>query len=282
MTQNMTRQEADLDLQRLLLERQRERTGVAELGAVDFPLLNRDTCRLFRVSCLTYEKDFPRQEAFENVVASINDVPCRLVYYLRGVEGGVEFYIGVVNTSGDSPYNMGDYGNMLSRAFKGNFLGSELREVGREEGEELLNGLCSKEARFSALLGVPTRNSEREDIAFQGVDRLVNIMTSGGHSLGQRFHLLVIWEAVKRQDLLGFEQLAKDIYSLLREASTANKRGRVPRPRIPRGKAKAKPREPAAGAARARGKATNTLLPAKAAPQAAAPPRPAAPANPAR
>lgn len=215
MTQNMMRQEAGLDLQRLLLERQRERTGVAELGAVDFPLLNRDTCRLFRVSCLTYEKDFPRQEAFENVVASINDVPCRLVYYLRGVEGGVEFYIGVVNTSGDSPYNMGDYGNMLCRAFKGNFLGSELREVGREESEELLNGLCSREARFSALLGVPTRNSEREDIAFQGVDRLVNIMTSGGHSLGQRFHLLVIWEAVNRQDLLGFEQLAKDFYSLL-------------------------------------------------------------------
>ena len=189
--------------------------GTVDLGQVNFPLLDRNTCRLFRVSCLTYEKDFPRQEAFENVVASINNVPCRLVYYLRGVDEGVEFYIGVVNTSGKTPYNMGDYGNMLYRAFKGNFLGSELQEVGREESKKLLDGLCSPEARFSALLGVPTRNSEREDIAFQGVDRLVNIMTSGGRSLGQRFHLLVIWESVARDTLLRFEELARDIYSQL-------------------------------------------------------------------
>ena len=58
--------------------------------------INNTTCRFFRVNCLTYEKDFPRQEAFENVVASINNVSCRLIYYLRGINGGVEFYIGVM------------------------------------------------------------------------------------------------------------------------------------------------------------------------------------------
>ena len=213
MTQQM--QELETTFRQWLRQEETASPGTVDLGQVNFPLLDRNTCRLFRVSCLTYEKDFPRQEAFENVVASINNVPCRLVYYLRGVDEGVEFYIGVVNTSGKNPYNMGDYGNMLCRAFKGNFLGSELREVEREESKKLLDGLCSPEARFSALLGVPTRNSEREDIAFQGVDRLVNIMTSGGRSLGQRFHLLVIWESVARDTLLRFEQLARDIYSLL-------------------------------------------------------------------
>ena len=213
MTQHMTSPEKEL--LHLLQQRLANQPEVAQLEKAFFPSLDRNTCRLFRVNCLTYEKDFPRQEAFENVVASINDVPCRLVYYLRGVNDGVEFYIGVVNTSANTTYNMGDYGNMLCRAFKGNFLGSELQEVGREESAELLQGLCSKEAQFSALLGVPTRNSEREDIAFQGVDRLVNIMTSGGHSLGQRFHLLVIWEAVNFKDLLRFEQVAKEYYSIL-------------------------------------------------------------------
>lgn len=216
----MSFQEADLIQQ--LQHRHTAQPAVAELGKVAFPRLDRNTCRLFRVGCLTYEKDFPRQEAFENVVASINGVPCRLIYYLRGVNEGVEFYIGVVNTGANTSYNMGDYGDMLCRAFKGNFLGSELHEVSQEAGRELLEGLCSKEARFSALLGVPTRNSEREDIAFQGVDRLVNIMTSGGHSLGQGFHLLVIWEAVNFSDLLHFEQAAKECYSKLSSLAKCN------------------------------------------------------------
>ena len=220
MTQNMSFQEAELIQQ--LQHRHAAQPAVAELGKVAFPRLNRNTCRLFRVGCLTYEKDFPRQEAFENVVASINGVPCRLIYYLRGVNEGVEFYIGVVNTGANTSYNMGDYGDMLCRAFKGNFLGSELHEVSQEESRELLEGLCNKEARFSALVGVPTRNSEREDIAFQGVDRLVNIMTSGGHSLGQGFHLIVIWEAVKFSDLLYFEQVAKEYFSKLSSLAKCN------------------------------------------------------------
>lgn len=202
------------DLVEELLKVHKARDAAIELGraeALTVPV-NRGTCRLYRVNCLTYEKEFPRQEAFENVVASINNVRCRLVYYLRGVNGTVEFYMGVVNMEQDDRLNTGDYGNMLTRAFKGNFLGSDLRELGEEDSRELLQGLQKPDMEYSVLLGVPTRNSEREDIAFQGVDRLVNIMTSG-KSLGRTFHLMVVWEPVAPEEVVAFEKTVREAYN---------------------------------------------------------------------
>ena len=202
------------DLAGELLKVHKARDADIELGkaeALRLPV-SRSTCRLYRVNCLTYEKEFPRQEAFENVVASINNVRCRLVYYLRGVNGTVEFYMGVVNMEQDDKLNTGDYGNMLSRAFKGNFLGSELQELGEEDSRELLEGLQKPDMEYSVLLGVPTRNSEREDIAFQGVDRLVNIMTSG-KSLGRTFHLMVVWEPVAPEEVEAFEITVREAYN---------------------------------------------------------------------
>lgn len=197
-----------------LLKLYEARNAPVELGdakAFRAPL-TRSSCRLFRVSRLTYEKDFPRQEAFENVVASINNVRCRLVYYLRGINGEAEFYVGVVNMGVDDGLNTGDYANMLARAFKGNFLGSELRELEEEECGALLAGLQKPDMEYGVLLGVPTRNSEREDIAFQGVDRLVNIMT-GGKSLGRTFHLLVVWEPVPAAEVARFEDDVRLAYN---------------------------------------------------------------------
>ena len=206
-----------------LLKVHKARDAAIELGKAEALMLpvNRSTCRLYRVNCLTYEKEFPRQEAFENVVASINNVRCRLVYYLRGLNGTVEFYMGVVNMEQDDRLNTGDYGNMLTRAFKGNFLGSALQELGEEDSRELLHGLQKPDMEYSVLLGVPTRNSEREDIAFQGVDRLVNIMTSG-KSLGRTFHLMVVWEPVAPEEVVAFEDTVRLAYNFFSAGAKRN------------------------------------------------------------
>ena len=174
--------------------------------------INNTTCRFFRVNCLTYEKDFPRQEAFENVVASINNVSCRLIYYLRGINGGVEFYIGVMKAQKEDLLNAGDYGEMLERAFKGNFFGSQLEPLKEAASQNLMQGLQTAGMQFSTLLGVPTRNSQKEDISFQGVDRLVNIMTSGGTGQ-QTFHMLIVWEPATTGEILQFESVACQYYN---------------------------------------------------------------------
>lgn len=217
------KQERQSSLVEEILNLRKVRNEPIELGDASELAIPRDnsTCRLYRINCLTYEKDFPRQEAFENVVASINNVHCRLVYYLRGIDGAVEFYVGVVNMGVDDQLNTGDYGDMLSRAFKGNFLGSQLKELTEEESRDLLDGLKKPEMEYSTLLGVPTRNSQREDISFQGVDRLVNIMTSG-RSLGKTFHLVVVWEPIPSETLDALENEVKLLYSLLSSEAKQN------------------------------------------------------------
>lgn len=175
-------------------------------------------CRLMRITNLTYEKDFPRLEAFENVVASINNKQnCRLVYYLRGTENGVEFYIGVMENGGNSDsLSIRDYRDLLERSFKGNFVGTRFssdsenaKEAIRHEKEHtkfLQDKLRAPEMNYSVVLGVPSKNSDKEAISFQGVDRLVNIMS------GTPFHLIVVWEPVDQNQLKNFDQIVKKIY----------------------------------------------------------------------
>ena len=67
----------------------------------------------------------------------------------------------------------------------------------------------SQDMHYSIVLGVPSRNADKEAISFQGVDRLVNIMS------GLPFHMLVVWEPVPADDLKRFDAHIKDIYGEL-------------------------------------------------------------------
>lgn len=165
--------------------------------------------QFFRINSLTYEKDFPRLEAFENVVASINKPQCRLAYYLRGSRSGVGMYVGVV----EDPDNAGeltlvDYSDILEKAFKGNFLGSKLTKE-----DAICNVFLQNNLQFSTVLGIPSRNKDKESISFQGVDRLINIME------GIDFHLLIIWEPVASARVEQFDASVKEIYGHLQRIS---------------------------------------------------------------
>lgn len=163
-------------------------------------------CHFARIHSLTYEKDFPRLEAFENIVASINNSNCKLVYYLKGGKGGVEFYIGVMATNSRDELNSEDYMQLLQRSFEGNFIGSKIEKLSPEDNKHVIKTLLDEEMEYSAVLGVPSRNQEKEDISFQGVDRLINIMN------GIHFHMLVIWEAVPKRGLDRLNSQVNDIY----------------------------------------------------------------------
>lgn len=177
---------------------------------------NQENCRLMRVMNLTYEKDFPRLEAFENVVASINNNQnCRIVYYLRGTEKGVEFYIGIIEKDNNKTrLSIRDYRDLLEKSFKGNFVGTHFQfdndknnnKKEKEQTNILQEKLLDKSIKYSVVLGVPSKNEEKEEISFQGVDRLVNIMS------GTSFHMIVIWESVHQKELKLFDEKVKKIY----------------------------------------------------------------------
>ncbi len=171
----------------------------------------------FRITCLTYEKKFPRQEAFENVVTALKNSSCRVIYYLKGGSGGVEFYIGITSAFSQdrTRYNVNDYEDMLSRAIRGNFIGSTVEKA----DNSVLERLADSRLRFKTVLGVPSRNNEnRDDLSFQGVERLVNVMNSGELPLSirdQEFHLLVIWESLDLAAIQEFGSQVESLYSKL-------------------------------------------------------------------
>ncbi|WP_406546635.1 helicase HerA domain-containing protein [Succinimonas sp.] len=171
----------------------------------------------FRITCLTYEKKFPRQEAFENVVTALKNSCCRVIYYLRGGSGDVEFYIGITSafSQDKARYNVNDYEDMLSRAIRGNFIGSTVEKA----DNSVLERLADDRLKFKTVLGVPSRNNEnRDDLSFQGVERLVNVMNSGDLPLNirdQEFHLLVIWESLDLAAIQEFGAQVESLYSKL-------------------------------------------------------------------
>lgn len=172
-------------------------------------------CRLMHITNLTYEKDFPRLEAFENVVASLNNKQnCRLIYYLHGTTKGIELYIGVAQNGNNSlNLNIRDYRDSLERSFKGNFVGTRFyndkasdKSLEKKHTKELQEGLRAANLHYSVVLGVPSKNADKDALSFQGVDRLINIMS------GESFHLIVIWEPIEQTQLKYFDYEVKRIY----------------------------------------------------------------------
>ncbi len=192
--------------------------SVPSLSNISVPEVSREEILrntvFFRITCLTYEKKFPRQEAFENVVTALKNSNCRIIYYLKGGRGNVEFYIGISSafSKKKNRYNINDYEDMLSRAIKGNFIGSSVEKADNSVLEEL----TKDRVRFKTVMGVPSLNNDnRDDISFQGVERLVNVMNSGELSSSlrdQEFHLLVIWESLDIAAIKEFESQVEDLY----------------------------------------------------------------------
>lgn len=174
----------------------------------------------FRVNSLTFEKKFPRQEAFENVISTLAKENCRVIYYLKGNGASIDFYIGIAPLNkGNEKFhiNLSEYGDLLQRAFKGNFVGSDLKEVDQSAFAELQRD----DVHFKTIIGVPSRNSDKEDISFQSIDRLVNIMLSGKPSsfVSNDFHLLVVWESVPGEDIYNYRKNVEQLYNNLSSRS---------------------------------------------------------------
>jgi len=170
----------------------------------------------YRVSSLTFEKKFPRQEAFENVICTLAMKNCRVIYYLKGDNGNIDFYIGIApyaDTLDETNFNLDEYGQLLERAFKGNFIGSSLDKA----DNSIIERLASDEIQYKTILGVPSRNADKEDIAFQSVDRLVNIMQLGKNSelFSNDFHLLVVWEPVSTKEIYQYRNCIESYYNAL-------------------------------------------------------------------
>lgn len=210
------------------LQNAEENEVIETFADIGFPpdakkVLDRNSACFFRVKQLAFDKDYPHREAFENVLASLDNPAFNFVYILSGAAEGIDLYVGIVKNANIGKNRTGecmsanDYGKILKNAFEGNFNGSILEQVkGREATERILEGAVryansNGEINAGLLLGIPTVNKKESGDAqdFQGIDRLINSM------LGLEWRLAVVCEPVSRHEMLSLQRTMYELYNRL-------------------------------------------------------------------
>ena len=171
-------------------------------------LLSKDFT-LFHIEELTFEDDSPRKEALENVLSSLRIDGVNFLYLLLGDKNGVSFYFGIVkdkNYSKELELDVDDIGRyILKSSLEGNFRGSKITETFSEK-QSILERIQNMK-RFARIDGVPSVNVDSE--AFQGVDRLVDVM------MGDEFGLMVLANPLSTKEMQEIESSLYGIYNKL-------------------------------------------------------------------
>jgi len=168
----------------------------------------KNSVKLYKINEIRFDEKYPRREAFENIIASVNNHQINFIYLLIGKKDGIDLYLGVVQNY----YNKGkeleisEYGSAMKDAIIGNYLGTKISEVDENE----FNKITSKIENFNKraiITGIPSIAEENIKVegSFQGVDRLINTM------LGEEWMMMIVCESVKQDDI---DLLISDVYNI--------------------------------------------------------------------
>lgn len=168
---------------------------------------------LFHISKLSFDKEFPRREAFENVLNTINNESFNFVYTLSGNALGVDLCIGVVKNHKKNidTLSTANYGDIVESAFNGNFSGSSMKKMTVDDLKKFLIDDSRKFRSGGVVFGIPSinENESGETLDFQGIDRLVNTM------LGQTWRIVVVCEPVGNEEISFIRECLYDLYNRL-------------------------------------------------------------------
>lgn len=199
---------------------------IKNVTALDFPtngeLRNNEMC-FYKIKQLSFDEDYPRREAFENVLLSMNNQAFNFVYILTGTKEGIELCIGVVQNQNENFPVLGkklsavNYGEIIANVFEGNFNGSVLEKMNASELDKLVGSGLQTYKNAGAIIGIPSVNEKEngEKYDFQGIDRLVNSM------LGLEWRLVIVCEPVSKREIL---EVREDVYELYNRLSIYAKR----------------------------------------------------------
>ncbi len=176
---------------------------------------------LYRIEEITYEEDSPQLEALENALSCMTVPGMNLVYLILGDHDKVRFYFGfvrdlfAVNAERDPVRQVGEA--FLKPALEGNFRGSTIRELGRQEMDELraeMKAYFDEPDNCRVLAGVPGGVKDKEKQDFRGIDRLVDVMQ------GDKFGFMILAKPIGNDRLTA---LRKDVFSAYEMLSLASK-----------------------------------------------------------
>lgn len=197
-------------------------TPITMVTPKSFPpngVLQKKDVSFFKIDMLSYDEEYPRREALENVLFAIDNPAYNFVYILEGTDDGINMYLGVARNGNENINNMSssDYGKNLKSSFEGNFYGSTLTPLKGEKLDYLIGDDSSLFHSAGMIVGIPSVNEEKgkkED--FQGIDRLINSM------LGKRWRIAVVSEPVSKSNILEIQESIYNTYNYLSTCSKMN------------------------------------------------------------
>ena len=193
----------------------------------DFDLLgeNFGDIALYKINEITYEEEekAPRREAFENVLGALRDSFNNFLYIILGTKEKVSIYFGVAKNSyidsSNSILELQDVGDMILKpSIEGNFRGSKIKEIISDEKEEVLKVIRNQGNKYAYFEGNPGINESEDKSDFQGIDRLIDIMSVGNQGT---FGLVIYANPIQKEEIVEIE---KDIYKQYNYYNTVHKR----------------------------------------------------------
>ncbi|GHW31136.1 type VI secretion protein [Vibrio cholerae] len=165
---------------------------------------------LYHIKQVTFDEDSPRKEAFENVLNALAIEGVIFTYLLLGNKTKVDFYFGIAKNKQyqcSLSLEMDDIGKtILKPSLEGNFRGSVVEKLDKTQRAEVKD-IIARFAHVSKLEGVPNVDEDNEQ--FQGVDRLVDIMS------GDDFCLAVLADPLSLLEINKIENELHGIYDKL-------------------------------------------------------------------
>lgn len=191
---------------------------IYSLKNLSFPASNQlssNEYRFFKVEQLSFDEDYPRREAMENVLLSVDDEAFNFVYVLTGTTKGVELCLGIVKNGNEqnplleTKLSASNHCENIAKAFEGNFNGSKLKKLCGDESKQMAILSTNRYKYAGAVRGVPSVDEKDADSAagFQGIDRLINSM------LGQEWRLVIICEPVQKEHIMQLKSNVYDFYN---------------------------------------------------------------------
>ncbi len=172
--------------------------------------LNPGDYRFMKLLEISHDTKQPQRRAMETILTSMNSPEFNTVYLILGKKDRVSIYFGVVKNlfhSEATKFTAYDSSRFLKSAIRGSFNGSILNDIASAE-EEIFQQLGSFK-RAGVIFGTPTLSEEqtKEDIDFQGVDRLINSM------MGEEWGFIVVCEPLPTHQINGMLDRAYDLYN---------------------------------------------------------------------
>ncbi|HBC3950036.1 TPA: DUF87 domain-containing protein [Vibrio parahaemolyticus] len=185
--------------------------GTDSLEAIEQPIeIFEHEFSLYHIKEVTFDEDSPRKEAFENVLNALTVEGVTFIYLLMGDKDRVYFCFGIAK---DKRFNrklsldVDDIGeSILKPSLEGNFRGSVVEKLNKRQRLAVKN-IISDFTHVAKLEGVPSVHEENEQ--FQGVDRLVDIMS------GDEFCLAVMADPLSLLEISEIENQLHNIYDKL-------------------------------------------------------------------